>query len=158
MTVTSRFLARNAGEDILRAGSGLLPLGAGGRGFAGGFISNAERERVGLPFCKCGAIFDIGELVILLRGVGDRDSPPDLGGSVNPFGDWREGRLGLFGRSGGLGSGLLGGSSGVDTLFNDLRVSFFRKSFINACLLVAWGQDKRLYFRACSNEACKSSE
>ena len=79
--------------------------------------------------------------MILLRGDGDRESAPGLGGGAIFTGGWGRGagggRRGLFGRPGRPGSGLLGGSNGVETRFKDLRVSFLRKSVNNARLPVA---------------------
>lgn len=141
MTVTSRSLSNCAGADILRGGSGLFAFGAGGRGLSGGFISKAERDRVAVPRGRNVVAGPTGVLVILFRGSGDLDSASGLGGRNTPTGDWGRGagggRRGLVGRPGRPGSGLFGASTGVETLFKDFRVSFFRKSVISACLPVA---------------------
>lgn len=123
MTLTSPVLSNWAGEDTLRRGRGLF-LGAGGRGLEGGFISKLE---------------DIGitGALTLLRGSGDR-SAPGLGEGATLNGDEGRGegggRRGLLGRSGRPGSGFFGGSIGLETFFNERRVSFFCKSVNRACL------------------------
>ena len=131
MTVTSRPLPNLTGADIFRIGSGLF-FGAGGRGLSGGFKPTEERGLWGSVVA--------GALVIRFRGKGDRDSPPGFGDGDIFMGDSDRGsgggRRGLLGRTGRTGSGLFGGSDGVDTRFRDLRVSFLRKSLISACLPV----------------------
>ena len=119
------FFAIISGDDTDRRGRGLFDLGAGGSGLEGGFISKVERDRAG----------STGDWDIFLRGNGERDSGPGLGGTLN--GDWDRGdgggRRGLFGRSGRPGNGFFGGSIGLETFFNERRVSFFRKSVNKAC-------------------------
>ena len=91
----------------------------------GGFISKVERDTA----------LSTDDVDIFFRGNGERDSGPGLGGTLN--GDWDRGDggglRGLFGRSGRPGNGFFGGSIGLETFFNERRVSFFRKSVNKAC-------------------------
>lgn len=101
----------------------------------GGLISKRDREfSIGSEFN------DIAGVLFFLRGRGER--APDLGVGVWALsGDSARGegggRRGLFGRSGRPGSGFFGGSIGEETLFNERRVSFFRKSVNSKRLPVA---------------------
>ena len=100
----------------------------------GGFISKEGRARV---VSTGGADNGVIGGLIFFRGSGDR-SAPALGEGAVLNGDWDRGegggRRGLLGRSGRSGSGFFGGSIGLETFFNERRVSFFLKSVNNACL------------------------
>ena len=128
VTITSR-LADGPRERLL------FDRGAGGKGLEGGLpISIFERDR---------AFSEMTPSILALSfRTRRRASALILGaGELIRLGDWERGegggRFGLAGRSGRPGNGLFGGSAGLDTLFKDLRVSFFLKSTSSACLPVA---------------------